>query len=788
MGKKLRALPLVGVLLLGAAAAVGVYRWWPHPVVVGGTDFGTLPRGVTRGALNLVVITLDTTRADRLGAYGRGNAGTPNFDALAQQGAQFDHASTAAPLTLPAHSTLFTGRFPPQHGVRDNGGYYLSDKEQTLAETLKASGYATGGFIAAYVLDSKWGIAQGFDTYFDDFDLSKYKVFSMGAIQRPGNEVVDKALPWMDQHRGAPFFAWIHLYDAHAPYDPPEPFKSQYSRDPYQGEISFADAQVGRVVQFLRDRDLFDRTVIVVMGDHGESLNDHGEEGHGFFVYESVVHVPLVMHTPYSKMQGRRVSDPVRSVDVMPTVLDLLGVPKPSGVVIDGQSVTPLITGAKPDLGLEAYAEAVYPLHHFGWSDLRALRQGRYKLIAAPRPELYDLQDDPTEATNLYGARKALGDRMLGRLGEMEAHFKSSAQTKSEAVEIDPDAKARLAALGYVGSVVASVTDDASRAGLADPKDKVHLFNTITRARDLAKDENELAVAMTMIEEVIKEDPKVIDAWFTLGNMASRRGKDDEAIGYFRRALALKPDDEEAVINMAHAYRKLGRDEDALVGYRRFLELDPKSAQVHYEIAQILIDRGDNAGALAELRKALEFEPKMAAARNALGVVALNDGNVAGAESEIRAALELKPDVRLAHFNLALVAEKRGDLSTAQAEYQKELELHPNNFKAAFNLGKLYEAQHRPAEQEAAFRKAIAINADFGEGYFYLAKLLLDEGQRYDEAVALARKGLEVAPRSNYAALGHYVLADLYSRMGRPSDAAAEAQKGRALEKKSGPN
>jgi arylsulfatase A-like enzyme/Tfp pilus assembly protein PilF len=784
VGKKIRALPLVGVLLVGALIG-GLYRWSARPVVVGGTDFGTLPRGVTR-ALNLVVITLDTTRADRLGAYGRSHAGTPNFDALAQQGVLFDHAGTAAPITLPAHSTLFTGRFPPQHGVRDNGGYYLSDKEQTLAETLKARGYATGGFIAAYVLDSKWGIAQGFDTYFDDFDLSKYKVFSMGAIQRPGNEVVDKALPWIDEHRGAPFFAWIHLYDAHAPYNPPEPFKSQYPQDPYQGEISFADSQVGRVVQFLRDRDLYDRTVIAVMGDHGESLNDHGEEGHGFFVYESVVHVPLVIRTPYSKMQSRRVSDPVRSVDVMPTVLDLLGVSKPSGVVIDGQSVTPLMTGVRPDLGLEAYAEAVYPLHHFGWSDLRALRQGRYKLIAAPRPELYDLQDDPTETTNLYAARKALGDRMIGRLGEMEAHFKSSAQAKSEAVEIDPDAKARLAALGYVGSFVASVGDDASRAGLADPKDKVHLFNKITRARDLAKDENDLAVAMTMIEEVIKEDPKVIDAWFTLGNMASRRGKDEEAIGFFKHALALKPDDEEAVINMAHAYRKLGRDEDALVGYRRFLELDPKSAQVHYEIAQILIDRGDNAGASAALRKALEFEPKMAAARNALGVVALNEGNPSGAESEIRAALELKPDVRLAHFNLALVAEKRGDLPTAQAEYQKELELHPNNFKAAFNLGKLYEAQHRPADQEAAFRKAIAINAEFGEGYFYLAKLLLDEGQRYDEAVALARKGLEVAPHSNYAALGHYVLADLYSRMGRPSDAAAEAQKGRALEKRSG--
>ena len=251
------------------------------------------------------------------------------------EGATFEHASTAAPLTLPAHSSLFTGRFPPEHGVRDNGGYFLNDSETTLAEVLKARGYATGGFIAAYVLDGKWGINQGFDTYFDNFDLSKYRVLSMGAIQRPGNEVVDQALPWIDQHRDRRFFAWIHLYDAHTPYDPPEPYRSRYPDDPYQGEISFADSQVGRVVQALRDRELLDRTIIVVIGDHGESLNDHGEATHGFFVYESVMHVPLMIHAPFSAMQRRRVADPVRSVDIMPTVLDLLGVPAPH-VSIDG--------------------------------------------------------------------------------------------------------------------------------------------------------------------------------------------------------------------------------------------------------------------------------------------------------------------------------------------------------------------------------------------------------------------------------------------------------------------
>ena len=679
---------------LGAWAA-----WFRQPAVLSsaaGVSLGALPSGVDPGRLNLVVVTLDTTRADRLGAYGYPQAGTPNVDALAQDGVLFEHASTAAPITLPAHSSLFTGRFPPQHGVRDNGGYFLNDSEQTLAETLKARGYATGGFIAAYVLDSKWGINQGFDTYFDDFDLSKYKVFSMGMIQRRGDEVVDHALPWMEQHLGNPFFAWIHLYDAHTPYDPPEPYRGQHAGDPYQGEISFADAQVGRVVQFLRDRQVFDRTVIVVIGDHGESLKDHGEDGHGFFIYESTVHVPLVIRAPFSLMHTRRVVDPVRSIDVMPTVLDLLHVPAPSNAAMDGHSVAPLMTGARAEMGLEAYAEAVYPLHHFGWSDLRALRQGRFKLIAAPRPELYDLQEDPKEQTNIYQNRKALGDRMLERLGEMEAHFKTSAQASSQAVEVDPDAKARLAALGYVGSFVANVKDDASRAGLADPKDKVHLFNKINSARDLGRDENEIAAAMAMLDQVVKEDPKVIDAWFTLGNMSARRGRHDEAVEYFKRALVLKPDDEEAVINLAKAYRSLGRDDDAIVGFRRFLQLDPKNAQVHYEIAQILIDHHDLSGATQELQQALQVEPTMAAARNALGVVALTQGNVDRAQQEIQQALSQKPDVRLAHFNLGVIAEQRGDPRRAMAEYEQELSLHPGSYKAAFNLGRSARPDRRP--------------------------------------------------------------------------------------------
>jgi arylsulfatase A-like enzyme/Tfp pilus assembly protein PilF len=771
---------LAGIVLAGA----GVAGW---------LAFGGHGRAPVRPghALNVVVITLDTTRADRIGAYGDRNASTPHLDRLAAEGVLFEEATTSAPLTLPAHSTIFTGRFPPVHGVRDNGGFFLDPAQTTLAETLKARGYSTGAFVAAYVLDSKWGLDQGFDRYFDDFDLTKYRAISLGAIQRRGDEVVDEGLKWLSANTGAPFFAWIHLYDPHTPYDPPEPYRTQFAGRPYAGEIAFTDAQVGRVISFLEQRGWLDRTIVVVVGDHGESLDEHGEASHGFFIYESVLRVPLIIRAPLDGARGesldgsrgRRIADPVRTVDIFRTLTELLGVEAPGSA--EGTSVVPLMSGASRELGLEAYAESLYPLHHYGWSDLRSLRSGRYKLIAAPRPELFDLQQDPGETTNLFDDRKPLGDRMLARLRELEARFAAHEQPQQGPVEVDPDARARLAALGYVGSFTASVKPDENRTGLADPKDKIGLFNLISAARDISKDEGRFDEVVGMLKRVLREDPTVIDAWFMLGNVHAKVNRQEQAIEYFKKALALKPDDEMAVVNMANAYRQIGRDEEALVGYRRFLQLDARNAQVRYEVAQILIDRGDLDEARQMLTEALAIEPKLTAARNALGVVALNGGDLAAAEREIRALLAASPEARLAHYNLALVAERRGDWRAAEAEYRREIELHPANYKAAFNLGRLYEQLGDAAAQEAAFRKAIEANPKFAEGHFYLAKLYLDQGRNLDEAIEIGERGVALRARPDMAPLGHYVLADLYNRKGRAAEARRHAQLGRDLEARS---
>ncbi len=769
---------------LAAAAIAGAVLWLrlvPRAVTsVTGEPLGHLPAGVRTADLNLLLVTLDTTRADRIHAYGFNGVETPNLDRLAREGVLFEQAVAPAPLTLPAHASIFTGTFPPAHGVRDNGGFFLDERETTLAERLQAHGFTTGGFVGAYVLDHKWGISQGFQTYFDDFDLSKYQSLSLGSVDRPGNEVADKALAWLDRVGSSRFFGWVHFYDAHSPYTPPEPFKSRYAGHPYVGEIAFVDAQVGRLLSYLDAHNLSANTVVIVMGDHGESLGEHGEGTHGFFVYQATMHVPLLIRAPYDSMAGRRVSDTVRSIDILPTALELLGVRTPERLA--GASVVPLMTGAKKELGLAAYSEAIYPRFHFGWSDLRALTAGRYKFVAAPRPELYDLQQDPAESKNIYAERQALGDRLNQELVALESQMSASAMPPKAAVEVDPDARARLAALGYVGTFVTTASPD--RSGLADPKDKIQLFNLMTQARETARHDKESDEGLHALQRVVDQDPKVIDAWFMLGNEYYRRHAYARAIEHYKHALDLKPDYDLVVINMANSYRALGRDQEAMVGYRRFMELDPKNAQIRYEAAQILIDNGKLDEAQAELAHALQIEPKLAAARNALGVLALRRGDLGAAEREIRAAIAQKPDVRLAHYNLALLAEQQGDLQRAIAEYKNEMELHPNSYKAAFNLGRLYErVGDRPA-QVAAYRKAIEMNPSFAEGHLFLAKLLLDLEQNLDEAVHLAHRGLELAPESEYAPLGHYVIADVYSRQGRTADAAKEAARGLSLEKR----
>jgi arylsulfatase A-like enzyme/Flp pilus assembly protein TadD len=757
------------IAVLGVAA--GAWHWWrtrpPRTEAEARQRFAE--RQPSPDELNVIVVTLDTLRADRLGCYGFSGVQTPHLDALAREGVLFEQATATVPLTFPSHASIFTGRIPPHHGVHDNGGYFLEDQQVTLAERLKEAGYATGAFIGAWVLDSRWGLAQGFDTYADRFDLSQRKLESSGSVQKRGDAVMDEALAWLQGVRAKKFFAWVHLYDPHTPYEPPEPWDARYPGQPYLGEIAYTDAVVGRLVEWLREAALLERTLVVVTADHGESLGEHGEATHTFFIYDATTHVPLIVRTPWG--ERGRVSAQVSSVDLMPTLLDLTGLAPQDG--IDGRSLARLLLDPGADPGHVAYSETYFTRYHFGWQHLRSLRDGRHKFIDAPTPELYDVQQDPRESKNIYKAFSKRADELRRRLAELAGTGVQAAPQKSN---LDPDTLQRLAALGYVGSA----PDVDPTAVLPDPKDKIGLFNRMGAAK-AAAGEDKYAEAVELMRAVVKEDPQIVDAHVFIGNWLRRLKRFDEAIEAFRAGLTVKPDNELALSNLANLYRTLGRHEAALEGYRSVLKLEPRNPQTWYQLATLQLDRGQVDEAVRTFREALVHNPKMGAAYNSLGAIAHARGDAAEAERLVRQALELEPEVRTGRFNLARLHEARGELSAAERLYREEIELHADHGKARFNLAQLLRQRGDRAGYLSELRAATDKAPEFGPAFFFLAREALGGGD-LDAAEKLARQGLEVDKVSDLTPLGHYVLADVFTRRGRLADAAREVQEGRRIE------
>ncbi len=719
--------------------------------------------------LNVVVITLDTLRADRLGCYGFRGVATPNIDGLAAEGVLFEQATSTVPLTLPSHTSIFTGLIPPKHGVRDNGGFFVDEKTTTLAERMKAGGFATGAFIGAWVLDSRWGLDQGFDTYSDRFDLSKYKIVNLGTVQKKGDEVMDLALEWLEGVKSRKFFAWVHLYDPHTPYEPPEPFRSRYPGQPYLGEVAYTDQVVGRLVSWLKGAGVWDRTVLVLLADHGESLGEHGENAHTFFVYDATQHVPLVVRTPWGDRGRSRAQ--VSTVDVMPTVLDLVGLAPQPG--IDGRSLARLVQYPAADAPGVAYAETYFPRFHYGWQHLRAMRDGKWKYIEAPTPELYDVQQDPGETKNVYRAfsRRAEDLRLL-----LEKMAGSGVQAAPDATTLDPETLQRLAALGYVGG--GPRVDPA--AVLPDPKDKIALFERMGEARGLAKGEK-LDEAVAAMRAVIAEDPGIIDAYTALGGWLRSLKKPDEAIAAYRRALEIQPENEMALSALAEVYRAQGKPDAAIEGYRTALKLQPRQPTVWYQLATLYLDLGREAEARKTFDEALKHNPKMGAAYNSLAALAFERGEMEEAERLVRKGLELEEDMRSSRFNLGRVLEARGQVAEAERLYREELAQFSDNGRARFNLAQLARQRGDRAGYLAQLRESTEKAPEFGAAFFFLAREELGAG-RLEEAADLARRGLEVDKGSRVAPLGHYVLADVYTRQGKKAEADEEVAKARRIE------
>jgi len=725
--------------------------------------------------LNVVVVTLDTLSARHLSQYGNQRIETPAFGRVAAEGILFEQATATVPLTLPSHTSMFTGTYPMFNGVRDNGGYYVRDDSETLAEVLGAAGYRTGAFVAAFVVDSRWGLDQGFERYHDDFNFREFERISLDSVQRPGDEVLEAALDWMDGVKEERFFSWIHLYDPHWPYEAPEPWASRvsgYSEAPYDAEVLFTDSLVGQLLDWLDENELAEDTLLVLMGDHGESLGRHREGAHGFFIYDAAMQVPFLLRAPYRQIgRGLRVPAQVRGIDLMPTVLELVGVPIPGDV--QGASLVSLADGTETDLGLWAYSESLYPRNHYGWSPLHSLRNGLLHFISAPRPELFEVFDDPRETRNFAPERPGQVRQLQARLDQLMGELGREDADEQAPETLDEETRAQLAALGYLGG--SSRVRVAEGEPLADPKDKIVLYNLL-KAAGTDSTEDRIDEALAKVRQVLADDAGILEAHLILGNLFVKREDWDGAIGAYREALALDPEYKSAILGLADAYRLAERYDEAAAGYRRLLELDPNDNKAHYHLAEIHAAEGEYEEALEVLAGLEETGEERAPARNLKGECLLSLGQLDEAEAELRLALSMDDQLSDAWYNLALLFEERGDGSRALEAYETRLEMAPRDFRSHFNVAKLYGAMGDPARMEASFRAAIEHNEDFAIGYLYLSKVLLDKGE-LAAAEETALRGLALEPDPEMAPLGHFVLADVYNRQGRTAEAEREVRR-----------
>ncbi len=680
---------IIAVVVL--ALAFAVYR-----VSTGLRAPASRPPGRVR-PLNVLLITLDTTRADHLGSYGYARARTPRLDQLAREGVRFDRAFSPAPLTLPAHASILTGLYPFTHGVRNNGNFYLADRFDTLATILQSRGYRTAAFVSAFILDRRYGLARGFETYDDRMEGQTPQILALEA-ERRGDRTVLALATWLRQYAAtgpaAPFFVWLHLYDPHEPYHAPAPFGPAFADSPYDGEIAFDDAAIASVMDQMGELGLKDETLVAVIGDHGESLGDHGEETHSMFVYDSAIRVPFILWAPGVVPAGRVVKTPVRATDLAPTVLDLLGAPPLK--TDEGRSLVGEMRGAA-GRAPAVYAETLLPQLYMNWAPLRALRDERWKFIEAPHPELYDTVADPGEMHNLLPGREQTARGLQQELARMTG----GASGEMSVGRLDRETLEKLASLGYVGAGAEPVAESVARA---DPKDKIGVFNQL-RAANSAVRERRFADALPILRQVLADDPRNAFAQLVLGSAYMGMGNYRAAVAQYRTYLGLVPTSSYAHQWMAICYLRLGDRDNASREADAALAIDPHFSDARILKGGILAARGDYQGAIAELRAAIESDRAKPAIRLDLAKVLAEAGRQAEAQAEYEAALQIDATYAPALSGLGALLARQGRLDEAAAALQRALELQPGAEEVRYNLANVLERQGRTAEAAAEYQR-----------------------------------------------------------------------------------
>jgi choline-sulfatase len=681
--------------LQGGAWLFALVSLFLHPGTLAAQSAG-------RSAIPVILISVDTLRADHLSCYGYRRIRTPAIDGLSQGGTQFAEASSQVPLTLPSHVSLFTSTYPFTNGVEENGEL-LPAGAVTLAAALKAHGWQTAAFVGGFVLDRRFGLDQGFGVYDSPFRLNGYAGHDSGDIKRPGGEVLRSATKWLKSNSNQSFFLFIHLYDLHTPYNLPPSWHSAYPGSGYDFELQYVDRNLRDFLKVLKGADLYQRSLIVLTADHGEGLGDHGEMTHGYFIYQSTLRVPLIFHWPIGYRSFRsQVQSPAALLDVAPTILQFLGVPAPPQ--FEGKSLLRAAEGKPPGASRPVHSESHYAQAHFGFSALRCIRSGTYKYIDAPKPELYDLEKDPGESQNLWESHRSLALALRERLLALEAQYHPAQRADSR--KVPADVVARLASLGYMA--LAQPVNGAHGPG-KDPKDGLAEYKEYGRAIQLAN-AGELAQSNQLLERLIALNPGLLDARNRLGLNLQAEKRYGEAASQFRQMLKADPLNALAHFNLAVSEFALGQLDEAAKDLKAALAIEPYYTRAGDLLGTIRLKQGDATRARSEFHAVLQTDAGDYTALYDLGVLNAMEGHWRRAVERLRAALKTGPNSAEAHNALGSAYLRQGNFTGAQSEFTKAISLNPRFAEAHFNLGLTFEALKHPGQAAGQFRQALALN------------------------------------------------------------------------------
>ena len=627
-------------------------------VTLGSCKSGNAP---TPARLNLLLVTIDTLRPDRLGCYGYSQIETPNLDKVARQGVVFENAVAPTPLTAPSHASMMTGVYPTVHKVRNTGGFVLSASQAKLAKILQDQGWDTAAYVGSSVLKGRFGFNQGFAVYDDEMPTSK-SGSALAEPERRAGEVVDRAVKWLDTQSGKPFFLWVHVYDPHIPYDPPDPFREKYRDRPYDGEIAYTDQQLGRLFDTVARKSRPGNTLIAVLSDHGESFSEHGEYTHGVFLYDATLRIAFLM-SGGGIPAGLRVKQQARTIDLLPTVLELMGSKTPPG--IQGTSLAPAFRGKEVPTAY-AYAETLFPKFNMGWAELRAMRTNRWKYVRAPRPELYDLAQDPAETTNVIASHAAESQELESQLKAV-----SAGSEKVASAPMDPATMKQLRSLGYMGG--ASPQGAELTGKVTDPKDRLDVLRLLHLAVHSGAPPGE---RVSMLRKAIAEDPTNPTLYNNLGNLYAETGRPAEAMKLYQDALHKGVSPAWLYSRLGSLYLRQGNKADAIAALEVAARLNPSDYESLENLAVAYRAAGRIPDSERVLTSILNSGEEYAPAYNELGMAAYQKGDPAAAQGYFEKAAKLDPTYQL---NLARFYKMAGDNVRARAAFEAFLSARSSN-------------------------------------------------------------------------------------------------------------